>query len=421
MQTKRCIKLATVAFAIVLISQTATAAPGPLDQTAPSPGTSPTSVSLKNSTSKAVYKSRVTFRSRLSSFGEPLKKKQVYFFMQASGASWRQIAHAKTGSSGEAVFRVRPIEEALYAVAYLPQGSDLGKYSQSESNDIRLMVSPSIGVSLGQAAHGAVPGQRIRIRGVIKPDGSIVKARVRVFRNGRKIKVRKVDVRKSRFNYSFKANRSGKYRVSASTDTATGLAAGRSRARAFRAVYPRLGPGSRGFAVRLLQRRLKRLHYWVSVTGRYDGATSRAVLAFRKVTGMARTVDASRTLWKKIGRGGGSFKLRRKRKGRYIEADLSRQVIALARNGKVHRIIHTSSGASGTPTVQGTFTFYMRQAGYNAKRMYYSIYFIRGYAIHGFDPVPTYPASHGCLRIPESNAVAVFNWIRNGDKISVYS
>ena len=29
---------------------------------------------------------------------------------------------------------------------------------------------------------------------------------------------------------------------------------------------------------------------------------------------------------------------------------------------------------------------------------YYSSYFIRGYAIHGYKSVPNYPASHGCLR-----------------------
>jgi lipoprotein-anchoring transpeptidase ErfK/SrfK len=29
-----------------------------------------------------------------------------------------------------------------------------------------------------------------------------------------------------------------------------------------------------------------------------------------------------------------------------------------------------------------------------------SSYFIRGYAIHGYASVPTYPASHGCVRTP---------------------
>ena len=33
-------------------------------------------------------------------------------------------------------------------------------------------------------------------------------------------------------------------------------------------------------------------------------------------------------------------------------------------------------------------------------------YFIGGYAIHGY-PVPNYPASHGCIRVPIPNALQI--------------
>jgi lipoprotein-anchoring transpeptidase ErfK/SrfK len=49
-----------------------------------------------------------------------------------------------------------------------------------------------------------------------------------------------------------------------------------------------------------------------------------------------------------------------------------------------------------------------------------SNYFIRGYAIHGYPDVPTYNASHGCLRIPNADAVEVFNQISIGESIWVY-
>jgi len=52
--------------------------------------------------------------------------------------------------------------------------------------------------------------------------------------------------------------------------------------------------------------------------------------------------------------------------------------------------------------------------------MYYSVYFIRGYAIHGLASVPNQPASHGCLRIPIADAVSVSRWIRLGDPIYAY-
>ncbi len=410
---------AIIGLAAVQVSLGGVALAGPLDGTAPSPGTDPTLVSLQSSTGKAVYGSGVKFSAKLSSFGEKLKGKNVSLYRLTASGAWERVAGAKTRSSGKATFKVKPSGESTYAVAYSPHGDDLGKYSQSESNNIKMSVAPSISVGVGNAARGAIPGQRVRVKGTIKPSGLNPGVKVRVYRNGRKIHVKEVTLKSGRFGYSFKANRTGRYRVKVASTAASGFRAGKSRVRVFRTVYPLLVPGSKGPAVSHLQRSLKKLKYWVGVTGSYDGATARAVLAFRKITGMSRVSDVNATVWKKISRGGG-FKLRHKRKGRYVEADLSRQVLVLARDGKVHRILHTSTGALGMSTILGTFSVYMHQAGYNQKRMYYSVYFIRGYAIHGFDPVPIFPASHGCLRIPEENAVAVFNWLRKGDKITVY-
>ena len=48
------------------------------------------------------------------------------------------------------------------------------------------------------------------------------------------------------------------------------------------------------------------------------------------------------------------------------------------------------------------------------------MYFIRGYAIHGYKSVPTYPASHGCLRVPIPSARSIARWIKLGDRIFVY-
>ena len=42
------------------------------------------------------------------------------------------------------------------------------------------------------------------------------------------------------------------------------------------------------------------------------------------------------------------------------------------------------------------------------KGMVDSNYFIRGYAIHGYAEVPTYAASHGCLRVPIPDAAAIY-------------
>jgi lipoprotein-anchoring transpeptidase ErfK/SrfK len=52
--------------------------------------------------------------------------------------------------------------------------------------------------------------------------------------------------------------------------------------------------------------------------------------------------------------------------------------------------------------------------------MYFSNYFIGGYAIHGYFDVPVYNASHGCLRVPNPDARAIYDWVRIGDRIDVY-
>ena len=52
--------------------------------------------------------------------------------------------------------------------------------------------------------------------------------------------------------------------------------------------------------------------------------------------------------------------------------------------------------------------------------MYYSDFFIGGYAIHGYDPAPDYPASHGCMRLPIADAISAFGWLALGDWVDVY-
>jgi lipoprotein-anchoring transpeptidase ErfK/SrfK len=144
------------------------------------------------------------------------------------------------------------------------------------------------------------------------------------------------------------------------------------------------------------------------------------VLAFRKVTGMARTTNASVVVMRALAHGKGTFKIRHPEHGRHIEGDLSRQVIALVDGGRVQRIYPVSSGKPSTPTVTGSFKVYSKTPGTNAKGMVDSAYFIGGYATHGYPSVPVYPASHGCLRVPIPEARSLFNWIAIGTPVDVY-
>ena len=223
------------------------------------------------------------------------------------------------------------------------------------------------------------------------------------------------------FELRYKTERSGKLVVRGSHAATPALGVLAARARETVDVIPRsVRSDSTKRAIRALQRRLSRLGYVVGAKGSFDARTARAVLAFRKVTGMARTMQASRPVMRAIANGKGKFKIRRRDHGRHIEADLTRQVIALIEGGKVRRIYPISSGKPSTPTVLGSFRVYSKTPGTNAKGMVDSAYFIRGYATHGYYTVPVYPASHGCLRVPIPDARSLFNWIRIGTPVDVY-
>jgi L,D-transpeptidase catalytic domain len=147
--------------------------------------------------------------------------------------------------------------------------------------------------------------------------------------------------------------------------------------------------------------------------------TRLAIKAFRKTNGMARSFSYRRSIFRKLLMGRGGFKPQHD-EGRHVEVDISRQVMSLIEGGKPVHTFHVSTGAPATPTVRGKFNFYMKQAGYNSKRMYFSVYFIRGYATHGYSSVPNYNASHGCVRNPIPFSRFIYNWIQIGMPIYVY-
>jgi len=185
------------------------------------------------------------------------------------------------------------------------------------------------------------------------------------------------------------------------------------------AVNGNIAPGQGGPATRLLQRGLAKLHYAVPRSGVDDAGTQRAVLAWRKVTHRPRTFTASRDVLLGVLAGRGAWAVRHPGDGHHVEADLSLQVLALVDGSRVHRIYHMSSGKPSTPTILGRFRVYRKEPGTNAHGMVDSDYFIGGYAIHGYESVPVYNASHGCLRVPIPDAPSIYRWVRMGDVVWV--
>ena len=89
--------------------------------------------------------------------------------------------------------------------------------------------------------------------------------------------------------------------------------------------------GDRGRTVGFLQHRLRDLRYVVSGSGYLRRRTARAVIAYRKVTGMDRLYAANRQMFERLARKRGRFQAKYPRHGKHVEADLSRQVLALVR------------------------------------------------------------------------------------------
>jgi lipoprotein-anchoring transpeptidase ErfK/SrfK len=260
------------------------------------------------------------------------------------------------------------------------------------------------------------------VRGAIAPAVPGQPVQLRLSRNGRAFRTLTVlTAPDGSFARPLKTKRTGRIGVRALHPATPQLAAARGPKVSVVVAAPRLAPGDSGPLVRLLKRGLTALRYAVPCCGkRFDSATARAVMAFRKVNGMPRRYDADRRVIAKVLAGKGAFKPRHPRAGHHVEADLSRQVLALIDGGKVVATYHTSSGAPGTPTVIGTFRVYLKTPGFNSKGMLDSNYFIRGYAIHGYIDVPAFNASHGCLRVPIPDAARIFRWLHIGDRVIVY-
>ncbi len=99
--------------------------------------------------------------------------------------------------------------------------------------------------------------------------------------------------------------------------------------------------------------------------------------------------------------------------------NLSSQRMAVFVNGAPRYNWPVSTARSGYRTPTGTFkpialVRYHRSSIYDGSPMPSSIFFLRGYAIHGSYEVKHLgrPASHGCIRLHPSNAAALYSLVQ---------
>ena len=165
------------------------------------------------------------------------------------------------------------------------------------------------------------------------------------------------------------------------------------------------------------EQHLLEIGYWAGPASDKDAARARcAILAFQRVegrnpTGKLNAADAQAVLE-------ASRPIPRETGYSHIEVDLQRQVLFVVdQKVGVTLVLPVSSGSgklytfegktSRAVTPRGRFTVYRKVSGWRKAPLgmiYYPNYFDQGWAIHGSGSVPNYPASHGCIRIPNATA-----------------
>ena len=177
-------------------------------------------------------------------------------------------------------------------------------------------------------------------------------------------------------------------------------------------------------AVRDVQKRLAALKFLPpsQIDGKLGPRTRDAITAFRQWNGLAPDgIAGPQTLGKlrtaAVPRAGNNGPPRR------IEIYRARGVTLLVDNGSVKRAIHSSAGKRAYETPGGSYRI-QRKVLKDWSRPYrtwmpYASYFHAGYAFHE-GAVPTYPASHGCVRLPSWDAADVYRFASVGPTVVVH-
>ena len=312
----------------------------------------------------------------------------------------QRIATTRTTRNGRFVVRGRVgAADTRYTV----------RFAGVVSNEVALAVRPRLDTAFSGSGQLGRP-LSLFVRERPSAAGLVT---VRVTRGSRIVAKRSF---RGRARIHLATGRAGAYRIRVTLKPEPGYLAAR-RALERIVFLPSLGPGSAGPSVYELDRRLHELHFALSrVDGYYGMDDLDAVTAFQKLHGLPRTGTVDARVWRELQRAqtpGARYP------GDHVEVSKGRQVLFLVRNGKVALVVPVSTGATGN-TPLGHWRVYSRVPGYNAKAMYYSSFFVGGFAIHGYASVPPYPASHGCVRIPLWVAYRVFSLIDYGTAVYIY-
>ena len=192
--------------------------------------------------------------------------------------------------------------------------------------------------------------------------------------------------------------------------------------------------GDKGPAVEDLQRQLASMGFYVfAVDGVFGDDTLHAVMAFQKANriGVDGAVgpETRKTLEHPA-----PLVPEETTPERHVEIDIDRQILMFVYNGQVTHVFDTSTGSGNTfenesgdtvlaHTPRGHFAIDRKIDGDHTSflgEMWRPSYFYGGYAIHGSPSVPSYPASHGCVRLTNDVTDWAFDRLPIGTPVFVY-
>ena len=291
--------------------------------------------------------------------------------------------------------------------------------SSSASPPAELQVTPRVTVKVRRAV--AYRGATVDIRVQPATWSGRVTARARVGSNG--AGVRRARVRKGKARLTIPAPTVGRMRVDVDVP-ATGAFAATTASRSFRTTGRRLSAGSAGADVRALLRGLERLGFHTpGVTAHLSVQATDAVVAFQKAYRLPRTYVFDRDDWRRFATAR-RIRPRFKTPRLHIEIDKVRQILMVVKRGRVVHILPTSTGATGN-TPDGKWKIRWKALSTSTwlgSAILFRTMTFKGneFAIHGFVPVPPFPASHGCARIPIWAADWLYRQSPVGEAVDVY-
>jgi lipoprotein-anchoring transpeptidase ErfK/SrfK len=365
------------------------------------------SVSISLSTERADYGDRV----QVFGSAQPAVPGQEVLIELSTGGPWAEIGRTVTDATG--AFSVELVVTTAGDLrAHILESGAMSPMTPLAVTPI-VKVKPVRGIAFARAT----------VTARVTPRSYTGRAALILKRGGEVVARTRATVRQGRLRTTVRTPGIGRFFLEIRLPAAAGL----SETAAGAGVVARgreLSAGSTGPDVRALIQRLAALRFHVpGVSATFSSYLTDSVIAFQKAYGLPRTGVVEPGTWRKLGNAT-VLKPRYRAPAPHIEVDKTRQILMVVDDGAVQAVLPVSTGATGN-TPEGRHAIRWKAPAtttwLGSGILYRTLTFYgNSFAIHGWYSVPTYPASHGCVRIPIWTADWLYNQSPVGETVYVY-